>query len=151
MQGQGLRWIQLSDDELDEFLGRGGTGVISFSTETDTAPVSIPISYGYNATDRTFYFNLSFPPDGEKADFVDRPVSFVTHRETDKGWRSVVATGSLEDLTDAPYASDAIQGMWAIQIPAVDMFERPRREVTFQHFRLVPETLTGRKEVISDI
>lgn len=145
---QGLRWLQLSDEEMDEFLGRGGIGVMSFPPE-DGPPVSIPVSYGYNAAERDFYFQLSFPPESRKEELVDDPVSFVTYDETDAGWRSVVATGRLEEITDEPYESSAIQGMWAIQIPIVDIFERPREEITFRYFRLDPDSMTGRKEVPS--
>ena len=147
---EGLRWLQLTDDELHEFLGRGGTGVLSFTTEPDRPPVSIPVSYGFDADEEAFYFQLSFTRESRKADLVDEQVSFVVHRETDHGWRSVVTTGSLRDVTDAPAESAVIQGMWAIRIPAVDIFERPRREVAFRYFRLDPETLTGRKEVLTD-
>ncbi|MFC3959852.1 pyridoxamine 5'-phosphate oxidase family protein [Halovivax cerinus] len=147
---QGLRWVQLTDEEIDDFLGRGGTGVISFGTEDDEPPASIPVSYGYNATDRAFYFNLSFPPGSRKDGLVDEPVSYVVHEEADGGWRSVVATGRLTDVSEMPYASDAIQGMWAIEIPIVDVFDRPRREISFQHYLLVPDSLSGRKEVPTD-
>ncbi|WP_126664336.1 pyridoxamine 5'-phosphate oxidase family protein [Haloterrigena salifodinae] len=147
---QGLRWLQLSEDEMNEFLGRGGTGVISFSTDLDDPPVSIPVSYGYNAEEKRFYYRLSFPPDSRKEELVDRPVSFVTHRQTDGGWQSVVVTGRLSDISDVPYESAEIQGMWAIQIPLVDVFERPPRETAFQYFYLDPETMTGRKEVMTD-
>ena len=145
-----LRWIQMSEEEIDEFLGRGGTGVISFSTPHEDPPASIPVSYGYNATDRTLYFNLSTPRDSRKDDLVDKPVTYVVHKETEQGWRSVVATGELEDVSEAHYDSDAVQGMWPIEIPIVDMFERPRKEISFQHYRLVPERLTGRKEGPTD-
>jgi len=33
-----------------------------------------------------------------------------------------------------------------VQIPKVDLFDRPREDVPFRDFRLVPETLSGRKE-----
>lgn len=147
---EGLRWVQLSDSELDEFLGTGGTGVLSFSTEAAEPPFSLPVSYGYDADGGSFYFKLAFPPDSGKADVVDRPVTFVVHARTDRGWRSVVATGELEDLTDADYDATAVQGMWAVDIPRVDVFERPPKEVPFRQFRLAPERLTGRKEVASD-
>lgn len=147
---QGLRWLQLSEDEMNEFLGRGGTGVISFATDPDEPPVSIPVSYGYNADEKRFYYRLSFPRDSRKGDLVDEPVSFVTHRQTDDGWRSVVATGRLAEIADSPYESAEIQGMWAIRIPIVDVFERPPKETTFKYFYLDPETITGRKEVMSD-
>lgn len=147
---QGLRWLQMTDDEMSEFLGAGGTGVISFATDADESPVSIPVSYGFNDGEMTFYFQLSFPKDSEKADLVDQPVSFVAYDRVDGLWRSVVASGELEDVADAPYESTTVQGMWAIQIPRVDIFERPRDEITFRDFRLDPETISGRKEVPSD-
>jgi len=140
--------VQLSDAERDAFLGTGGTGVISASTD-DGPPFSLPVSYGYDADAGNFYFRLSFPPDSGKADVVDAPVSFVVHARTDEGWRSVVATGELEDLTEMDYDATAVQGLWAADIPMVDMFDRPPEEVSFRRYRLVPETLTGRKEVES--
>jgi len=88
----------MSEEEMNEFLGRGGTGVISFSTDPDEPPVSIPISYGYSADVKHFYYRLSVPQDSRKEDLVDRPVSFVTHGETDSGWRSIVVTGRLRAL-----------------------------------------------------
>ncbi|WP_174811726.1 hypothetical protein [Salinadaptatus halalkaliphilus] len=39
------------------------------------------------------------------------------------------------------------QEMWAIDIPTVDMFDRPRKEIVFYDYRLDLETLTGRKSV----
>ena len=147
---QGLRWLQMSDEELGAFLGRGGTGVISFATEGDDPPVSIPLSYGYNGDEGAFYYRLSVPEGSTKADLVDADVSFVTHRETDDGWRSVVATGRLEAVSSDGAETDALQGMWPIEIPIVDIFERSHRETAFRYVRLVPETMSGRKEVQSD-
>lgn len=144
------RWLQLSGSALEEFLGRGGTGVIAFGADTDTAPASIPVSYGYNADVEAFYFRLSLPPESRKTDLVDRPVSFVTYEETDDGWKSAVATGRLEVVEEASYDSTTVQGMWGIEIPEVDVFEQPREELTFRDFQLDPETLSGRKEVPSE-
>ncbi|WP_224333485.1 pyridoxamine 5'-phosphate oxidase family protein [Haloprofundus halobius] len=147
---QGIRWVQMSGNELDEFLDRGGTGVISFGQGVDESPFTVPVSYGYDAETGGFYFRLSFPPESTKAEVIDRPVAFVTQDRTDEGWRSVVATGRLEDVTEAPYESSAVQGLWAVQIPEVDIFDRPPEEIAFREFRLDPETLTGRKEVKTD-
>jgi len=147
---QGLRWVQLTDDERDAFLGNGGTGVLSFATSTGEPPVSIPVSYGYFADADSIYFRLSVPDDSRKGELVDNPVSFVVHRETDAGWRSIVATGQLTEVTDAPYDSAALQGLWAVDIPTVDVFERPPSEIPFQTYRLIPDKLTGRKELKSE-
>lgn len=147
---QGLRWVQLTDDERDEFLADGGTGVLSFATPRGEPPVSIPVSYGYFADADSIYFRLSVPEDSRKTALVDNPVSFVVHRETGAGWRSVVATGRLEAVDDAPYESTALQGLWAVDIPTVDVFERPPSEIPFQTFRLIPDDIAGRKEVDSE-
>jgi len=147
---QGLRWVQLTDAERDAFLGDGGTGVLSFSTPVGEPPASIPVSYGYFADADSIYFRLSMPEESRKPDLVDKPVSFVVHRETDAGCRSVVATGRLEEVTDAPYESAALQGLWAVDIPTVDVFERPPSEIPYRTFRLLPDEFTGRKEVDSE-
>jgi nitroimidazol reductase NimA-like FMN-containing flavoprotein (pyridoxamine 5'-phosphate oxidase superfamily) len=144
---QRIRWVQLSADEQNDFLGRGGTGVVSFANGIDEPPFAIPVSYGFDAETRTFYFRFSFPPSSTKVAVVDRPLTFVTQRQTDEGWRSVVATGTLEDVTDVPYESSAVQGLWAVQIPEIDIFDQAYEDVPFREFRLVPERLTGRKEV----
>lgn len=146
---QDLHWVQTTEEEVNEFLGNGGTGVISFSTNPDEPPFTIPVSYGYDADSASFYYRLSFLPESEKEDVIDRPVAFVTYNETDDRYRSVVATGHLEEVDDMPCDSIAVQRMWGIQIPMVDIFERPPEDITFRHFRLVPDTLTGRKEVKS--
>ncbi|SDF83080.1 pyridoxamine 5'-phosphate oxidase family protein [Halorientalis regularis] len=144
---QGLRWVQLSSKERDAFLGDGGTGVLSFSTPPEEPPWLLPISYGYDANTGLLYFSLSFPAGSTKSAVVDGPVAFATHEETPDGWRSVVAVGTLEEVADMPYESSAVQGLWTVEIPAVDIFDRPREEVTFRDFVLDPETITGRKEV----
>jgi len=145
---EGLRWVQLSDRERDDFLGNGGTGTLSFSTASDEPPFSLPVSYGYD--DGSFYFRLAFPDDSGKRQVVENPATFVTHARTDDGWRSVVAMGKLEDVTDMNYESAAVQGMWAVDIPEVDVFEDPPDDISFRQYRLVPDRLTGRKEVRSD-
>lgn len=143
----GLRWTNLTEAERNDLLGTGGTGVLSFLTGTDEPPASLPVSYGFYADDEAFYFRLSFPQETGKDDVIENPVSFVTYAETDDGWRSVVATGTLEELADAHPESVAVQGLWAVRIPMVDIFDRPRDEIEFRDFRLDPDKLTGRKSV----
>ncbi|EMA56093.1 pyridoxamine 5'-phosphate oxidase family protein [Halococcus thailandensis] len=145
----GFRWLQLSDEELDTFLGNGGTGTLSFSTSSDEPPFSLPVSYGYDADIVHFHYRLALPSDSTKEKYIDRPVSFVTHSHTNDGWRSVIAVGTLEDLTKLPYEAAARQERWAVDIPFVDIFKEPPDDVIFHQFRLVPDELTGRKEVSS--
>ena len=79
----GLRWLQLSEEELDEFLGDGGTGVLSFSAGHDEPPFSLPVSYGYLGDTGHFHYRLAVPEDSSKERYLDRPVSFVVHDHTD--------------------------------------------------------------------
>ncbi len=144
---QGLRWVQMTDEERNEFLGIGGTGVISFSTASSDPPFSLPVSYGYYEDTASFYFRFAFPPDSGKEELLDEPVSFVTYEETDEGYRSVVASGQLEEVDELPYDSAVAQRMWDVDIPLVDIFDRPPEDVSFRHFHLDPDSLTGRKEV----
>jgi len=140
-------WVRMTDEEIDDFLGNGGTGVLSFSAGVEESPLSIPVSYGYDAESTHFYYRLSLLPGSEKADHLDRPASFVVHRRTDGGWRSVVVSGRLESVGESPYDSTAVQRMWAVRIPEIDVFDRPPEEVTFRSFRLIPDRRTGRKEI----
>jgi hypothetical protein len=144
MSSQGA--IEMDEEERDEFLGTGGTGVIAFSTAEDGAPHAIPVSYGYDSTDVTFYFRLAVGPDSRKGDVEGQAVSFVTHGDEDGSWRSVVAEGRLERTTDEEIATETLQGLDRVRIPLFDVFERPPGRVPFEFYRLVPDELTGRKE-----
>jgi len=138
--------IAMDDEELVDLLGRGGTGVLSFSTDGGEPPYALPVSYGFNEVSMDFYFRLAVPAGAGKADVLERPVSFVAFERTDAGWRSAVATGRLEEVTEADYDSSALQGMWLVEIPIVDIFEYEPKEITFRYFRLPPDRLSGRKE-----
>lgn len=137
--------VAMTDEERDEFLGNGGTGVLSLSAG-DEPPHSVPVSYGYDVTSETFYFRLAAGADGSKGELHDRPVSFVTYGGTDEGWRSVVARGRLEDVESEGIETETLEGLDHVDIPLVDVFERPLREVSFEFYRLVPDELTGRVE-----
>src|SRR6056297_42449 len=92
------RSVRIDETERDAFLGRGGTGVISFSTDGDAAPYSLPVSYGFDGDEGRFYFRLAFEADSAKWDTIrDAPVSFVAYEHVDGSWQSVVATGRLTE------------------------------------------------------
>lgn len=138
--------VAMNPDERDAFLGTGGTGVISFATTGDEPPHSIPISYGYDGGEVTFYFRLAVDADSDKGDVANRAVSFVTYGRADDRWRSVVCSGRLEKTTDESIATETLRGLEHVHIPMVDIFGRPSRDVPFEFYRLVPEDITGRKE-----
>ena len=138
--------LELDPEERDAFLGRGGTGVLSFATDADTAPHTVPVSYGYDAEDDEFYFRLSVGGDSTKADLLDRPVTFVVFGDEDDRWKSIVATGELESTDTEGIETDTLDGLDRVHIPLVDIFGESTRNISFEFFRLVPDEWTGRKE-----
>ncbi|WP_137285627.1 pyridoxamine 5'-phosphate oxidase family protein [Halorussus salinisoli] len=146
-----VRSVQMSDEELAEFLDRGGTGVISFDTSQGEPPYSLPVSYGYDAETGRFYFRFAFGPDTKKEDVVDEddPVSFVTYGNTDSGWRSVIATGKLEEVTESALDPTVSEAMQRVEIPLVDVYDRHPIELQFRFFRLAPDEVTHKKEARS--
>jgi nitroimidazol reductase NimA-like FMN-containing flavoprotein (pyridoxamine 5'-phosphate oxidase superfamily) len=137
--------VAMTATERDEFLGNGGTGVLSLASG-DEPPHSVPVSYGYDSTAETFYFRLSVGADRSKGELADRSVSFVTYDETADGWQSVVASGRLEDVESEGIETETLEGLEKVDMPLVEMFESPVRVVTFEFYRLVPKELTGRAE-----
>jgi hypothetical protein len=139
--------VEMSADERDEFLGTGGTGVVSFQTAGRRAPYSLPVSYGYDEERGAFYFRLAFPPEsGKERGQLESPVSFVTYDRTDEGWRSVVATGELEEVSEENLDTEVLDGMQRIHIPLYDVFEGDPRQMPFRFFHLDPASLTARRE-----
>jgi nitroimidazol reductase NimA-like FMN-containing flavoprotein (pyridoxamine 5'-phosphate oxidase superfamily) len=139
--------VEMDPEAVDEFLGTGGTGVLSLSEsgEAETPPHSVPVSYGYDAAERVFYFRLAVGPDSGKGEVTDRPVTFVTYRDEDS-WESVVARGDLEAIEEAAAPTEALAGLGRVDIPLVDAFDSPVRHVDFAFVRLDPDDLTGRRE-----
>lgn len=138
--------VLMDEDERDAFLGSGGTGVIALSEARDRSPHAAPVSYGYDETENVFYFRLSTSGDSAKGELSDRAVTFVTYGQLDDGWRSVVAKGSLRETTEESVAIDSLEGLRQVEIPLVDIFGEPPKDVTFEFYRLDPEWLTGRKK-----
>lgn len=138
--------IEMDADERDAFLGTGGTGVISFARSGDEPPYSLPVSYGYDDSEATFYFRLAVGSESDKGDVAGRHVTFVIYGQEEDRWRSVVVKGRLEGTTEESVATESLQGLQQVHIPLVDIFGRPVKDVPFEFYRLVPDEITSRKE-----
>jgi hypothetical protein len=143
--------VTMDDDERDSFLGDGGTGVLSLAPtdgagEREAAPHAVPVSYGYDAAEGTFYFRLAAGADSDKGELAGRPATFVTYGQREGVWHSVVASGRLEPTDDAAIGTDGLAGLERVHIPLVDVFGQPPSEVSFEFHRLVPSSLTARRE-----
>jgi len=139
----------MSPEERNEFLSSGGTGVISFDPVDDGPPYTRPISYGYEAETGKFYFRLAVGPENAgKRELIEerRDISFVTYDETDRGWRSVIATGSLEEITKSALDPEVAEAMQRVKIPFVDVYDSHPLTLEFRFFRLTPDEMTGQQE-----
>jgi len=140
------RSVELDHEEIDSLLGDGGVGVISFADEDE--PYSIPVSYGYDADAEGLYVRLGFAPESEKRRFVDdgRTASLVVTDETPTGWQSVIAKGSLSEVTEMALDPKAAKSVHKVRIPFVTIYDREPSELDFELYRLDAERLTGRAE-----
>ncbi|SFG44179.1 hypothetical protein SAMN04488063_2060 [Halopelagius inordinatus] len=146
------RSVVMDDEQRAEFLQSGGTGVLSFGEDRDEAPYSLPVSYGYDSGSGHFFFRLLVGEEREKREQIEdgRPVSFVTYADTDDGWQSVVAAGSLERIDDENVDPETLDELRRVHIPIVDVYDRHPRELTFEFFRLDPEEIDGRTETVRE-
>ncbi|GGI96899.1 hypothetical protein GCM10008995_03640 [Halobellus salinus] len=138
--------IGMDAGERDSFLGIGGTGVISVPRSDDSPPHSVPVSYGYDRSETTFYFRLAVGSDSAKQDAGGSSVTFVVYGQEGGAWQSVVVTGRLEETSEASVATGSLEGLQRVHIPLVDIFGRPTKDVPFGFYRLVPDEITARKE-----
>jgi hypothetical protein len=143
------RRTEMSAGETDTFLGAHETGVLSLA-RTDE-PYAIPVSYGYDTSGRQFYLRLVSTPESEKRQFLtsDPNARFVVYEEETDAYRSVVASGALVRIDPDELAAEDIQQYGAAQRPLFEFWADGKEELDIDLYRLDPETVTGRKIVVS--
>ncbi|WP_049923196.1 pyridoxamine 5'-phosphate oxidase family protein [Halopiger djelfimassiliensis] len=136
---------EMTDAEVDDFLGRHETGVLSLAREND--PYAIPISYGYDTDRREFYMRLVSTPDSEKREFLESApqARLVVYDEQESTYRSVIATGTLEDIPPAELTPDQIAQYGEAKRPLFEIWAQGKDELDIELYRLVPESLDGRR------
>lgn len=143
------RRTEMSDEETDAFLGSRETGVLSLARADD--PYAIPISYGYDASDRQFYLRSVSTPDSEKRRFVrsGSDAQLVVYDDEDGVYRSVVATGRLVSIDPDDLTAADIRQYGAAERPLFEIWPQPKEGLDIDLYRLEPETVTGRLAEIS--
>ncbi|ELY44250.1 pyridoxamine 5'-phosphate oxidase family protein [Natronorubrum sulfidifaciens] len=138
----------MTDAAIDEFLGHHETGVLSLA-RTDE-PYAIPISYGYNDEDREFYIRLVSTPESEKRAFLDASPAarIVVYDEQESSYRSIIATGALENIPPAELTPDQIAQYGETKRPLFEIWAQQKDELDIELYRLVPESLNGRRTAI---
>lgn len=129
--------------DIGEFLQSQATGVLSMARADRV--YAVPVSFAYVEADSALYFRLGYGPDSQKRPFVEAGVdaSFVVHDRTAEGWKSVVAEGQLEPLSETTLDTSVVQAMRALDIPVFGTHRRPPGELEFAIVRLDVSKLTG--------
>lgn len=138
---------EMSATEVDDFLGRKETGVLSLAREEE--PYAIPISYGYDASERAFYLRLVSKPDSQKRTFLGTSpaVRLVVYDETDGGetYWSVVAAGELEEVDPDALSVEEIQQYGDARRPLFEIWGARKDDLDIQLYRFDPDELSGRR------
>ncbi|SFB69713.1 hypothetical protein SAMN05444422_101274 [Halobiforma haloterrestris] len=139
---------EMTDAEIDDFLSRHETGVLSLAR--DNEPYSIPISYGYDEENQDFYMRLVSTPDSEKREFLDStPESrLVIYDEAESTYRSVIGKGTLENIAPGELTPDQIAQYGDARRPLFEIWAQGKDELDIELYRLSPETLEGRRTVV---
>jgi len=142
----------LTTAEIERFLGSGGSGVLAVAS--DDEPYAFPVSYGFSGPEEGFYLRLGYADDSTKADYVDEPcpAQLVVYSEdaTDGDvvdLKSVVATGELRRIPKAELDPEDVEKLAQARTPEFEVWEQAKAELEFTVNRLVPESITGRRNV----
>lgn len=141
---------EMEREEVDEFVADRETGVLSLARRDE--PYAIPISYGYDASDGTFYVRLVSTPDSEKREFLGsspdvRLVIYDSNDDRTTYW-SVVASGTLEELDPAELSVEQIEQYGRAERPLFEIWGKGREDLDIQLYEFKPGRLEGRRTEI---
>ena len=135
----------LSDNEIDSFLARHETGVISLAREGTS--YAVPISYGYDGEHRRFYLRLVSNPESEKRAFLESTphTRVVVYEEDDPVYMSVVATGTLRETSRDELTVEHIEQYSEAKRPLFEIWGESLPALDVRLYRLDPDELSGRR------
>ena len=140
---QTLSGIEMSDDEIDQFLTEQGHGTLSLAD--DGAAYGVPISFGYDG-ELLYMSLLEFGDESMKGAFLETTSTacLTTYDVTTRfDWKSVIVRGEIRDVSDddVEYMDGVLdENAW---FPTIFPPSDPMTGV--HHISLVPEERSGRK------
>lgn len=135
---------EMSTDETDTFLRNHETGVLSLSGSDQ--PYAIPVSYGYDPTDRTFYTRLVSAPESEKRQYLKdgRSARLIVYVEDDEDtYRSAIASGTLSQLGPDELTAEEMESYGATKRPMFEVWNEDKDELDIDLYKLDPDTISG--------
>lgn len=135
----------LPDGETDALLARNETAVLSLAR--DSEPYAVPVSYGYDADQRRFYLRLVSNPESEKRRFLaSKPhARLVVYEEDDPVYRSVVATGTLDNIRRDELTVEHVEQYGEAKRPLFEVWGESLPDLNVRLYRLDPDELSGRE------
>lgn len=139
------RQVTMTDEEIDEFLGRRQTAVIALAYFD--YPYAIPITYRYDPDTRTFYFRLVYPAGSEKRQFLPTlpEARLLVYEEEDPVYRSVIVTGRPREITESDLTDEHLVQFGETSRPLFEMWKAPKTELDIRLYELEPDEFTGRR------
>ncbi|QLG51025.1 pyridoxamine 5'-phosphate oxidase family protein [Natrinema halophilum] len=136
---------EMTDGEIDDFLSRRETGVLSLARTNE--PYAIPISYGYDHDEREFYMRLVSTPESEKRQFLESSpqARLVVYDESGSTYRSIIATGKLENIDPPDLTPGEIAQYGDAKRPLFEIWAEGKKSLNIELYRLEPTTLNGRR------
>jgi len=135
---------EMSRAETDALLARNETGVLSLARGDE--PYAIPISYGYDAETRTFFLRLVSTPESEKREFLSSSpaVRLVVSEETEPEYRSVVAQGTLREVSTDEMTVERIEQFGDAKRPLFEIWGESKTDLRIQLYELDADDVSGR-------
>lgn len=135
----------MGEGEILDFLGRGGTGVLSLAQDADA--YAIPISYGFDPAASRFYFRLGYGTESQKRAYVEatNTARLVVYDKVEDGWLSVIGAGELREIGEEELNLEVVRALRQAELPLLDIFDTPEDELVFTMYALDITELTGRK------
>jgi nitroimidazol reductase NimA-like FMN-containing flavoprotein (pyridoxamine 5'-phosphate oxidase superfamily) len=129
--------------EIGSFLETQDTGVLSLARDDDG--YGIPVAFSFDDDESDFYFRLGYGPDSQKRTFVQtaETVTFTVYDYTPEGWKSVVAEGGLETLTQTSLESSIEESVRGLEIPYFQVHAESSADLEHNVVRLNTMKLTG--------
>ncbi|CQH58710.1 FMN-binding domain protein [Halobacterium hubeiense] len=141
---------EMTQSDTDALLGRHETGVLSLARDDD--PYAIPISYGYDADDRTFYLRLVSTPDSEKREFLSSnpDARLVVYEEDEPTYQSVVVTGTLTEIPREEMTVEHVEQYGDAKRPLFEIWGESKPDLDIKLYELRADTISGRHIELSE-
>ena len=140
--------VEMTDAEVDAFLSRHETGVLSLAR--DETPYAIPISYGFDEESRDAFLRLVSTPDSEKREFLasNPQARVVVYEEDGDTYQSVVGVGTLRRVDLDELTPETISQYGDTRRPLFEIWADGKPDLDINLYRFVPDRLTGRTVVV---